>query len=142
MASSFGSGMIQTTPAGLLLTPGYHVMRLYARNSLPVPVSVGGAPQGVDASACAAEDGTRLSVFLVNGTGEPVTMRLNLEGFGAGVVPRGCSVVCDTRDMRQPNLANHFSAPERVSTMEVPVAGDSVTLPALSAAVVVCAAVE
>jgi alpha-L-arabinofuranosidase len=139
MTNSLGSGMIQTDPAGLLLTPGYHVMRLYARSSLPVPVAVSGVPDGVDASACASEDGTRLSVFLVNTTREPVALRLALDGFGAGLGPRRAEAVCDVRDMRQPDLMNHFSAPDRVRTVDLAVEGDAVTLPALSAAVVECA---
>ncbi len=36
MTNSMASGMIQTSPAGLYLTPSYHVMKLYACHSRPV----------------------------------------------------------------------------------------------------------
>jgi alpha-N-arabinofuranosidase len=138
MTNSHGSGMIQTNPAGLYLTPSYHVMKLYAGHSRPVPLAVTGAAEGVDASACASEDGGRLSIFVVNTRGEPVELPLDLSDFGAGFVPLGGEVVCDTRDLRQPEVMNHFTAPDRVRTIDLPTDGKAVTLPAYSVAAVEC----
>jgi alpha-N-arabinofuranosidase len=136
MTNSHGSGMIQTNPAGLYLTPSYHVMRLYAGHSLPIPLAVTGAPEGVDASVCASEDSKRVTVFIVNTKGEPVELPLDLSELGAGVV--GGEVVRDTRELRQPQVMNHFAAPDRVRTVDLPVGRDEVTLPAYSAAAVAC----
>jgi alpha-L-arabinofuranosidase len=138
MTNSMGSGMLQADAGRLTLTPGYHVMRLWARGSLPVPVSVTGAPEGVDASACASDDRGRLSVFLVNASREPVLVRLELQGFAAGVEPRRCQAVVDSRRLRQSDVMNHLGAPERVRTESLEVAAGAVELPALSAAVVEC----
>jgi alpha-N-arabinofuranosidase len=136
MTNSHGSGMIQTSPAGMYLTPSYHVMKLYAEHSLPVALAVAGAPEGVDASACASEDSKRISVFIVNSTGSPVALPLDLSELGAGVV--GGEVVRDTRDLRQPQVMNHFAAPDRVRTVDLPVGRDEVTLPPYSVAAVAC----
>lgn len=137
MTNSHGSGMIQTDPAGLYLTPSYHVMKLYATHSRPVPLAIDGAPAGVDASACASEDRRRVTVFAVNATGEPVDLPLDLSELGAVIV--GGEVVRDALDRRQPEVQNHAASPDRVTTAELPVGRASVTLPAYSASAVECA---
>lgn len=131
--------MIQTNPAGLFLTPSYHVMKLYATHSLPVPLAIGSAPQGIDVSACASDDRRRITAFAVNTTGEPVELALDLSELGA-VIAVG-EVVHDTLDRRQPEVQNHAAAPDRVTTVELPVGRGSVILPAYSASAVECAAV-
>ena len=138
MTNSFGSGMIQTSPASLYLTPSYHVMKLYAGHSRPVPLAVTGAVEGVDASACASEDGGRLSIFVVNTRGGPVELPLDLSDLGAGFVPLGGEVVCDTRHLGQPDIMNHFAVPDRVRTVDLPIRGNAVTLPAYAVAAVEC----
>jgi alpha-N-arabinofuranosidase len=138
MTNSHGACMIQTSPAELCLTPSYHVMKLYADHSRPVPVPVIDAPKGVDVSACASEDGTRLVVFAVNTRDEPVELSLNLSEYGTSFAPRSGEVVCDTRGLRQPDAMNHFEAPDRVSTRDLPLDGRGAKLPAYSAAAIEC----
>lgn len=140
MTNSHGSGMIQTNPAGLVLTPSYHVMRLYATHSRPVPLAVDGAPSGVDVSACASDGGTRITVFAVNTTGDPIDLPLDLADLGTGFAVVGGEVVRDTLGLRQPEVQNHAAAPDRVTTVELPVGRGFVTLPAYSASAVECAA--
>ena len=140
MTNSFGSGMIQTNPAGLYLTPSYYVMKLYAEHSKPLPVKVAGTVEGVDFSACASEKKDTVCVFAVNTSSEPMRIRLNLGEYGADYRPIGGEVVCDTADRRQPDLMNHFNAPDRVRTVDMTVFEDGVMLPALSVAAIECAA--
>lgn len=140
MTNSHGAGMIQTSSTGMYLTPSYHVMKLYADHSQPVPVRVIGAPEGVDVSACASEDGTRLVVFAVNTKDEPVELSLDLSEHGAGFASSSGEVVCDTRGRRQPDVMNHFEAPDRVRIVELPLDGNGVRLPAYSAAAIECGA--
>jgi alpha-N-arabinofuranosidase len=140
MTNSHGAGMIQTSPAGMYLTPSYHVMKLYADHSRPVPVAVIDAPEGVDVSACASEDGTRLVVFAVNTRDEPVEVSLDLSAYGAGFAPRSGEVLCDTRGLRQPDVMNHSAAPYRVRAGELPLEGRIAKLPAYSAAAIECGA--
>ncbi|HET6485513.1 MAG TPA: alpha-L-arabinofuranosidase C-terminal domain-containing protein, partial [Spirochaetia bacterium] len=138
LTNSMASGMIQTSAAGLYLTPGYHVMRLYATHSQPVALTISDPPEGVDASACASEDGTRLTIFVVNMKADPVDMPLDLSDLGPGLAPDSAEVVCDTLDRRQPDLINHPSAPDRVRTVALTLHGNAVTLPAYSAAAIEC----
>ena len=143
MTNSMASGMIQTSPAGLYLTPSYHVMKLYACHSKPVALTISDAVEGVDVSACASEDGQRVTVFLVNTKGEPVEMPLDLSDLGSGFTPARAEVVCDTLDRRQPDLVNHPTAPDRVRTVELPLPGGArngttVRLPAYSATAIDC----
>jgi alpha-L-arabinofuranosidase len=140
MTNSHGAGMIQTSCAGMYLTPSYHVMKLYADHSKPVPVAVIGAPEGVDVSACASAEGTGLVVFAVNTRDEPVELSLDLSEFGAGVAPRSGHLVCDTRGLRQPDVMNHPAAPDRVRTVGLPLEGGGAKLPAYSAAAIECGA--
>lgn len=136
MTNSYGSGMIQTNPAGFYLTPSYYVMKLYAEHSKPIPMSVISAIEGVDISACTSEDGKQLAIFVVNTTSEPVEIQLDLSEYGNSIKTVSGEVVCDTQDRRQPELMNHFTAPDRVRAVDLPMTEKTIKLPALSVAAV------
>jgi len=138
MNNSYCSGMIQTNPSGLFGTPSYYTMKLYSDNHLPVPVGVEGTPEGLDISACSSDEKDAVCVFAANLTKEPIRIQLDLSGYGEGMQPVGGEVVCDTLDMRQPDIMNHFQVPDRIRTVGLAVAEDSITIPALSVAAIRC----
>ena len=74
MTNSYCSGIIGTTPAGLIKRPSYYVMKLYADHTKTIPVQVGKLPQGLDLMACTDEKREKLCVFAVNLRREPVTV--------------------------------------------------------------------
>lgn len=140
LTNSLCSGMIQTKPGGLLKAPSYCVMKLYAQHSRPLPLRVEDSPKGLDISACAAEDLKSLCVFVVNTSSESKAITLDLSDFGAGCKVTGAQAVCDALDMRQADVMNHWSAPDRVRIVELPLSGSAVTLPGLSVAAIACGA--
>ncbi|MGZ5469663.1 MAG: alpha-L-arabinofuranosidase C-terminal domain-containing protein, partial [Candidatus Aminicenantales bacterium] len=140
MTNSFNAGTIQTNAAGLYRTPGFLNMEMYRRHARPVPLRVAAdVPAAVDATACAAEDRSAVTVFLVNPRGEPVRVALDLADLGPGFVVKGGEVVKDSQDRRQPDIVNGFADPRRVVRVKIDVpAGNVVTLPALSIAAIDC----
>jgi alpha-L-arabinofuranosidase len=138
MTNSFCSGIIGTRPGGLLKRPSYHVMKLYADHALPIPLAVGPTPAGIDAIACTDESRQKICVFAVNTRNEPVSLSLDLAELGNGLTPVRVQTVRDTRDIRQLDVMNHWSAPDRVATVELKFSGTAFTLPALSATAIVC----
>ena len=78
MTNSFCSGIIGTNASGVLKRPSYHVMRLYAEHTLPIPLSVGKTPRGIDVVACTDERRLRVCILAVNSNREPVTVSLDL----------------------------------------------------------------
>lgn len=138
MCNSLMDGIIHTRPSGVLLTPAYHVMKLYTEHAKSVPLGVGALPESVEASACANEDRSAVCVFLTNWRYEQVTIRLDLSAFGERFIVHSAEVVHDTRDMRQMDVMNHWTAPERIRTTPLAVTGNTITLPPLSVAAVEC----
>jgi alpha-N-arabinofuranosidase len=132
MTNSFCSGIIGTNGTGVLKRPSYYVMQLYADHALPIPLTVGGAPRGVDVFACTDESRRRLCLFAVNSNRAPVNVSLDVADFGDGIHPLTIDTVCDTLDMRQPDVVNHWSVPDRVRRVSNKLTGREITLPALS----------
>jgi alpha-N-arabinofuranosidase len=138
LVNSFCAGTIQTNAEGLYRTPSFLVMALYRRHSRPVPLRVlAEVPVSVDLSACASEDRSSLSLFVVNSGKEPVSLDLDLSGFNPGLVLKGGEVIADTQDRRQVDIINSFVSPARVRSikMDKP-SGSVVMIPALSIAVI------
>lgn len=138
MCNSLGDGVIQTKPSGLLKPPAYYVMKLYTEYSKPVPVVISGVPEGLDVSACKSEDGKSLTLFIVNKREEPVELSLDLSNYGAGFAPAKGEVVCDTADQRQTDAQNHWTAPNRIKTIDLNVSHPTIILPAFSTAAIEC----
>jgi len=134
MANSFLSGTIQTRMGQVLKTPAYLMLRMYNELSLPVPVRVSGS-DWLDMSGCRSEDGTDLTVFLVNTKDQPVQVRLDLGAYpGMRVV--AARAVGDKEDRRAPDIVNHWSAPDLISEFPLEVQGETIVVPAYSAAAI------
>jgi alpha-L-arabinofuranosidase len=138
MTNSYCSGIIGTTPSGLIKRPSYFVMKLYADHAKAVPLQQGKNPSGVDLMACVDEKREKLCVFAVNLRREPVTLNLDLTEFGDSWFPLAAETVRDIKDMRQPDVMNHEIGAERVKTVAIKPIGKSIALPALSASALEC----
>ena len=86
-----------------------------------------------------AEDGKRAVVFAVNSQSEPVACSLDLGGWDSAARVVSVEALCDTLDARQPDVMNHWNAPDRVKTIPLSAAENKVVLPAFSAAAIECA---
>ena len=140
MTNSFSGGSIQTNAAGLYRTPSFLVMALYGTHSRPVPLRLAAdVPPPLDATACASEDKTRVTIFAVNSRKDPVRLALDLADFGPGFGIRGGEVVKDAQDRRQADIINSFADPRRVVKGKLEYeSGSVVTIPALSVAAIDC----
>ncbi len=136
LTNSFCGGTIQTNAAGLYKIPAFYVMKLFRDHTQPVPLTIAEVPGWLSVSACASQDRTQLTVFVVNTRTEPAEVRVDLCGFEQGVKIVAGEVVGDTQDRRQIDVTNGWDRRERVKTMPLPFQGDVVTLPALSVAAV------
>ncbi|HOW69937.1 MAG TPA: alpha-L-arabinofuranosidase C-terminal domain-containing protein [Phycisphaerae bacterium] len=138
MANSSCSGIIGTSPAGLLKRPSYHVMKLYSEHAKPIPLAIGNLPDGLDGMACATLDRKAVCLFAVSLKNEPTELVLDLTEFGDAFTCLAMETVSDTLDARQPDVMNHWTAPGRVAATRTAVKGNKVTLPAFSAAAIEC----
>lgn len=138
MSNDFGCGILQTKPDTMYYNPSFYAMKLYSDNFLPVPVRMRKEGVDLDISACRSEDGKNLTIFAVNMNKEPMELQLDLSEYGTGFKPKSGQVVCDTLDQRQIEVMNHWSAPERIRTVDLDVTGETITLPAFSAAAIKC----
>lgn len=140
MTNSFFAGSIQTDAAGLYRTPGFLVMTLFRTHSRPLPLRLAAdLPIRVDATACASEDKTGVTVFAVNPRNEAVRLALDLAEFGPGFRARGGEVVKDSQDRKQTDIINSFADPRRVVKARLEAEpGNIVTLPALSIVAIDC----
>jgi len=138
MTNSYCSGMIQTNASQVYGTAAYHVMKLYAGHTKPIPLRIGGVPEGIDISACESDDKSRVCLFAVNTTNKPVTIHLDLTALGSGFKPVSGEVVGDSQDRRQPDLMNHFDTPDRIRAYPLVLPENGLILPALSVAAIEC----
>jgi alpha-L-arabinofuranosidase len=138
MANSLGSGIIETTPSGLLKRPSFYAMRLYARHAKPVPWQVESTMEGLDVFAGGSEDQKAAVIFAVNSRSEPVACSFGFGGWDGAVRLVSAEALCDTLDARQPDVMNHWNAPDRVKTIPLSPTENRIVLPALSAAAIEC----
>jgi alpha-N-arabinofuranosidase len=138
MTNSFCSGIIATNAGGVLKRPSYYVMQLYAEHALPIPLTVGKVPRGVDVVACADDKRRNVCLFAVNSNHEPIKLSLDLTEFGDGFTPLSVETVCDSLDLRQPDVMNHWAVPNRVQTVTRKPHGYDVALPALTVSAIRC----
>jgi alpha-L-arabinofuranosidase len=140
MTNSFQGGTIQTNAAGLYRTPSFLVMDLYRHHSRPMPLRLeADVPFGLDATACASEDKSRVTVFVVNAKKEPVRLELDLADLGPGFGIRGGEIVKDVQDRGQIDIINSFANPWRVIKGKLERESETmVILPALSIAAIDC----
>ncbi len=132
LCNSYCGGTIQTDAAGLYRIPAFHVMKMYAGRSRPVPLRISQTPPGLDVSACGSEDGKSLTVFLVNTRREAVDVEIEPAGFAAGMARLGGETIADVRDRRQIDVSNGWDRPDRVRPLPLAASGGTIRLPAYS----------
>jgi alpha-N-arabinofuranosidase len=140
LANSFCGAIIETSPLGLLKRASYYVMRLYSTHAEPVPVPLKQSSDALDLFACASETNSSLVIFGVNMASEPVKAKFEFAGFGRTVRLAAAEGVCDVLDARQPDVVNHWNAPDRVKTRRLETGNSELVFPALSAVAIQCAA--
>lgn len=139
MANSFCGAIIETSPGGLLKRPSYYVMQLYARHALPVPLKIDSSGDNPDLFACSSDDGKTVVLFAINFKTDPVDWSWQFDGFANPPSAIRAEAVLDTQDTRQPDVMNHWAAPNRIRIAPVPVQGaNRILLPALSATAIEC----
>ncbi|HSQ79183.1 MAG TPA: alpha-L-arabinofuranosidase C-terminal domain-containing protein [Candidatus Bathyarchaeia archaeon] len=140
MTNSFCGGTIQTNAAGLYRTPSFHVMAMYRAHARPVPLRVtGDLPVALDVTACASDDRTRATIFIVNPGRDAARVSLDLSDFGPGFAVRGGEIVKDAQDRGQIDIVNGFADPNRVVRVKLETGrGTELTLPGLSIAAIDC----
>ena len=140
LANAYCCGIIETSPGqiGVLKRPSYYVMQLYARHAKPIPLMLEQPREGPDLFACASPDKRSLVIFAVNVKQEPIKWSFGFEGFGGTVRVVSAEAVCDVLNARQPDVVNHWGAPERVKIVELLPAANGITLPPLSATALEC----
>ncbi|HUC86118.1 MAG TPA: alpha-L-arabinofuranosidase C-terminal domain-containing protein [Candidatus Acidoferrales bacterium] len=133
MANSFCGAIFETSPSGVLKRPSYYVMQLYARHAKPIPLPVQTTENGPDVFACGSDDQKSLVVFAINSRSEPVNWSFEFSGFGGLAHVSSAESVCDQLDAGQPDVMNHWNAPERVKIKALGLTPNGLVLPPLSA---------
>jgi alpha-N-arabinofuranosidase len=148
LINSACSGMIQTDRHRLYKTPAYYAQQLYATLGGTRPLRVEPCAP-LDVSATSSEDGDILTLFVVNPTQHEVPAHVDLSAFGeaaafggtGSVPPKGGAESCgarrapaariavwtlaDREQAGEPDAANSFADPARVSTVATAVSPGS-----------------
>ena len=142
LANSYCGAIIETATAGsgVLKRASYYVMQLYARHARPVPLWLEPGGDRLDLFASAADDRKNVVLFAVNPRPEPVELTMTFQRFAGPLHIAKAEAVCDTLQAGQPDVMNHWNAPDRVRIVTLPTAPAAVTLPPLSAVAVECEA--
>ena len=111
-------------------------MDLYANRALPRPLRLKASDERLDIFAAAAEDKSAVVLFAINPKPEWALVSVALTGFAKIMHPWKAEAVCDTRTAGQPDVMNHWEAPERVRLETLPITSETVTLPPLSVAAI------
>ena len=136
LANSYCGAIIETgiSGQGVLRRPSYYVMKLYAQHSQPVPLQIESSNNALDVFACGSEDRKSGAVFAVNSKMQPVAMSLEFRGIETGNL-KG-EAVGDRLNAGQPDIMNHWRAPERITIVDVPNSGKSWVARPLSVTVI------
>jgi alpha-L-arabinofuranosidase len=121
LADSFGSGVIQTGPGWLYLSPTYYSQLLYQRAAGTYPTKVtrsaetSWALQEPDLSATLSADGHVLRIYAVNSTANTEEVHFHLQGFRPQT-EEGVAIVLKDRDAALDSEAmNSQNDPKRIS---------------------------
>jgi alpha-L-arabinofuranosidase len=138
LANSFCGAVIETAPAGygVLKRASFHVMNLFSHHAKPLPLWIETFNDRLDLFACSAEDKRAGVLFAINQKPEWAQLRVRFEGFGGPAQISAAEAVCDTLNSRQPDVMNHWTAPDRVRIVSLASTPESVKLPPLSAAAI------
>jgi len=120
LVDSFGSGIIQTGPGWLYLTPTYYAQQLYSRAAGSFPLDLkdhSGIPwplQEPDLSATLSADGRTLRIYGVNSTDKAIEVPF---AFRGGKIGRATALILRDRDSAATReVVNTRADPQRVST--------------------------
>ncbi|HXP61105.1 MAG TPA: alpha-L-arabinofuranosidase C-terminal domain-containing protein [Dongiaceae bacterium] len=135
LANSYCGAIIETAASGsgVLKRGSYYVMYLYSHHAKPVPLWLEQFSDRLDLLACGSEDRKSVVLFAVNARPGPVEFSAAFNGFGRAVRPVKAEAVCDPLMAGQPDVMNHWNAPERVTLVPLSPAPDKLVLPGLSA---------
>jgi alpha-L-arabinofuranosidase len=140
LANSYCGAIIETgiCGSGVLRRASFYTMKLYSQYAKPIPLWVEQFNDRLDLVACGSEDRKAAVVFAVNLKPEPVELSVTLDGFPGKPHVMEAQALCDTLQAGQPDVINHWNTPDRLKIISVPTNHDSVNLPGLSAAAIVC----
>jgi len=138
LANSYCGAILETAASGsgVLKRASYYVMYLYSHHAKPVPLRLEQSGDPLDLVACASEDRKSVVVFAVNARPEPVEFSAAFDGFGGAVRPAKAEALCDPLNAGQPDVINHWNAPERATILPLSPAPGKLVLPGLSAAAI------
>ena len=125
-ADSFGSGFVVTGPGWIYESPAYYAQKMYARAAGGYPLAVERSSsetwpaQQPDLSASLSAEGTRLRIYSVNSTAQPLTIRFHLQGFASAVEGGSVYTLEDREHSQTSEVMNSRDDPERVSTVIEP----------------------
>jgi alpha-N-arabinofuranosidase len=121
LINSFCSGIIQVDNHRLYKTPTYYAEQLYATLAGTQPLridSTGLADARPDMSATLSKDGRSVVLFAVNDSTSDVKRTINLSAFGSRGQELAVWTLSDREHAGEPDVANHFGDPQRVSVKE------------------------
>ena len=138
LANSYCGAIIETAPGGfgVLKRASYYVMHLYAHHARPIPLRVDSPGDRLDLLACASEDRKSVTLFAVNPHRESVELSVGFDGFATGARAVRAEAVGDTLAAGQPDVINHWNAPDRLNITPLPATPAQMTVPGLSAAAI------
>ena len=117
LTNSFCSGIIQTNRYQLYMTPTYYAQMLYANEAGTRPLEISPPAAfgpGVDISATLSDDGSTLSLFVVNDMLTDETRSLVLPA-GPWKPEVQVKILGDMQLAGEPDVTNSFSDPHRVA---------------------------
>lgn len=125
LTNSVCSGIVQTTPSDLYLTPTYHVQAAYANGAGDVALSVLAEEEddALDIAATRRSGDGEVAVFVVNTRATPQGRRMDLSALGLPLGPvRVWTLTGPSLD-----AANSFVEKERVAPVETLLSGCGAT---------------
>lgn len=122
LADSFCSGVIQTNNGSLFKTPTYYVQQLYASHAGQTPLTIQidaevPSDPALDTSATLSADGSVLTLFAVNRTGEEQSRTVDLGALGPLAEAVEYFTILDTMKAGQRDVANSWREPTRIRTL-------------------------
>ena len=140
LANSYCGAIIETGigGSGVLRRASFYVMKLYAQHAKAIPLRIEAPNDQLDLVACGSEDKKSLTLFAVNLQPKPAELSIALKEFPSGAQVVEAEALCDSLRAGQPDVINHWNSPDRVRMMKVPVSGQTVSLPELSATAIEC----
>jgi alpha-N-arabinofuranosidase len=140
LANSYCGAIIETgiCGSGVLRRPSFYAMKLYSQYAKPIPLWLEQFNDRLDLMACGSEDRKSAVVFAVNLKPEPVELSVAFADFPTRAHVAEAQALCDTLQAGQPDVINHWNSPDRLMIVKVPATHDTLSLPGLSAAAIVC----